>query len=148
MGRNDKGIYVSMVDYTNKFISFMGVDQSGVKNRQVLCPYNAALDAPEEPLDKQGSKNFLTGLGMVGWLVSCFRADLAYSYSMIAQNMSQPTVKAYEQLRWVARYLKVLLSAWMWNGDSSLTVIRVEIAHRVTRDVPAAVPLQQQTGFL
>jgi len=119
--RNNKGIYVSMVDYTNKFISFMGVDQSGVKNRQVLYPYNAALDAPEEPLDKQGSKNFLTGLGMVGWLVSCFRADLAYSYSMIAQNMSQPTVKAYEQLRWVARYLKGTTSLSAFS-PSSLSV--------------------------
>ena len=46
---------------------------------------------------------FLTGLGMI---VSCFRADLAYAYSVVAQSMATPTKKAYEQLRWVVRYLK------------------------------------------
>jgi len=43
---------------------------------------------------------------MVGWLVSCIRADICYTYSMLGQSMSAPTVSSMEHLFHLVRYLK------------------------------------------
>jgi hypothetical protein len=32
----------------------------------------------------KNGKSYMSSLGIVGWLVSCIRADMAYAYSMIA----------------------------------------------------------------
>ena len=107
--KTDARIYVSMTEYTNKIVDYMKMNEPGMRNSKVSYPFNPTLgDKMEENpvLSKQDKKIFLTCMGMINWLVSCFRANLAYSHSMVAQSMATPTKKAYEQLCWIVRYLK------------------------------------------
>ena len=100
------GVYLSMEEYTNHLVSFMQVDQPGRENMIVSYPFNSNIDEDDTPLSPSAKRQFLTGLGMVGWIASCFRADVAYAYSAIGQSMANPTQKAFQQLLWVVRYLK------------------------------------------
>ena len=106
VSKDKMGLYVSMQEYTSRFLDFMGMDGSGKGKSVVLDPYNPDIEDDPTELDPKRRRIFMSGLGMVGWLTNCFRADLSYSYSRIAQHMATPTEGGYQKLLWVARYLK------------------------------------------
>jgi hypothetical protein len=58
-----------------------------------------------EDLSMEERKTYMSGLGMLGWLVSCIRADMAYTYSMIASGMARPTKIILRHLVWAMRCL-------------------------------------------
>jgi hypothetical protein len=102
-------ISLTMAAYTRKMLEFLKVDNTHHSMNSVDCPHKDKMtshDDDEVSLDYADRKVFMTGLGMLGWLVSCIRGDLAYTYSMIASDMVNPTKLSMKRLIWAARYLK------------------------------------------
>ena len=57
-------------------VEFMNLDEDHHSKKAVDCPYRAKmidLVDDEEPLSPSERKKFITGLGMLGWLVSCIQ---------------------------------------------------------------------------
>ena len=106
--KDESTITLTMANYTKKMVEFMGLEGDHHSHRPVDYPFrmNIDQDDDEEDLTSQERTTFMTGLGMLGWLVSCIRADLAYTYSMIASSMARPTKRSMRQLIWATRYLK------------------------------------------
>jgi hypothetical protein len=87
-------ISLTMASYSRKMVELLKVDNSHHSMNVVDCPYKDKManhDDDDMVLDYEDRKVFMTGLGMLGWLVSCIRGDLAYTYSMIASDMANPT---------------------------------------------------------
>ena len=95
-------VFVSMQKYTKKVIDFF----DDVTGHALSTPYQHQENPDLTELSKSETRRFQTGLGMVGWLVSCIRADICYTYSMLGQSMSAPTVSSMEHLFHLVRYLK------------------------------------------
>jgi hypothetical protein len=75
-------------------VEFLKVDNSHDSMNAVDSHHkeNMTKHADDElSLDHTEHKVFMTGFGMLGWLVSCIRGDLACTYSMIASDMANPT---------------------------------------------------------
>jgi hypothetical protein len=107
--KNDKTLVLTMSAYTMKMIQFMKLEGDHHSTRPVDCPFRTQVEPKaddDEDLTPNMRKVFMTGLGMLGWLVSCIRADCAYTYSMIASGMARPTQLMMSHLIWVTRYLK------------------------------------------
>ena len=100
---------LTMAAYTKKMVEFMKLDGDHHSMRPVDCPYRGKTepnDDDDEDLSVEERKIYMSGLGMLGWLVSCIRADMAYTYSMIASGMARPTKIMLRHLVWATRYLK------------------------------------------
>ena len=97
---------MSMEEYTRRLVSYMEIDQPGRDHMIVSYPFNSNLEEDDTPLSPAAKRQFLTGLGMVGWIASSLRGDIAYAHSVIGQSMANPTQRSFQQLRWVVRYLK------------------------------------------
>ena len=73
------------------------------------------------PLPPWKVKRFLTALGMLGWLASTVRLDVAYAYSRIAQHCATPTESALNTVYKAFAYLRdtknLCLSAEVYDGD-------------------------------
>ena len=67
---------------------------------------------------------------MLGWLVSCIRADCAYAYSMIASGMARPTKLMMNYLFWVTRYLK---GTSTFGGITSPPLMSSDTTHTMWR---------------
>ena len=72
--------------------------------REASTPMTTPVEESPE-LDAPGIKEFLTALGMLGWLATTTRMDVAYAYSRIAQHSAKPTVNALRAVRRVHQYL-------------------------------------------
>ena len=102
-------VSLTMAAYTRKLVEFLKVDSTHHSMNAVDCPHKDKMNTHDDDdvsLDYADRKVFMTGLGMLGWLVSCIRGDLAYTYSMIASDMANPTKLSMKRLIWAARYLK------------------------------------------
>ena len=76
-------------------------------------------------------KRFLTALGMLGWLASTVRLDVAYAYSRIAQHCASPTLSALDSVYKAFAYLRdtknLCLSAEIYEGDiDSMDLQRIQ----------------------
>ena len=64
-------------------------------------------DTPSLPPAEK--REFLTGLGMLGWLAQTVRCDVSYAYSRIGQHSANPTTSAmkaaFEQVVLLGDYL-------------------------------------------
>ena len=102
-------VSLTMAAYTRKLIEFLKVDSTHHSMNAVDCPHKDKMNTHDDDdvsLEYADRKVFMTGLGMLGWLVSCIRGDLAYTYSMIASDMANPTKLSMKRLIWATRYLK------------------------------------------
>ena len=100
---------LTMSAYSKKMVEFMELDGKHHSMKPVECLYKdkmTELADDDELLSYTERKKFMTGLGMLGWLVSCIRGDLAYTHSMIASCMARPTKMAMRRLVWATRYIK------------------------------------------
>ena len=104
------GIKVSMVKYTQKTVDFMreNLQNDYPYNRPYATPYDrqARCSDPDLPLTMAQRRIFMTGLGMCGWLASCFRVDIKYAYSMIASGMVEPLNHHLHRLVRLVSYLQ------------------------------------------
>jgi hypothetical protein len=76
----DKTLVLTMSTYTSKMIQYMKLDGDHHSTRPVDCPFRTHVEPKcddDEDLTPDMRKVFMSGLGMLGWLVSCIRADCA-----------------------------------------------------------------------
>jgi hypothetical protein len=95
-------IYISM----EKYIHFMldALDMSDI--RPASLPIKGPIDGSSAALLPHLRRKFMTGNGMLGWLVNTARPDVAYAHSRQSQHMANPTQSAYESMEHTCRYLK------------------------------------------
>ena len=81
----------------------------------------APIDGSSTPLQPWQVKSFLTTLGMLGWLASTVRLDVAYAYSRIAQHCAAPTIDALKAVYKAFAYLRdtknLCLAAEIYEGN-------------------------------
>jgi hypothetical protein len=129
----NKTLVLTMSAYTSKMIQYMNLDGDHHSTRPVDCPFRAHVVPKcddDEDLTPDKRKVFMSGLGMLGWLVSCIRADCAYAYSMIASGMARPTKLMMDHLFWVTRYLK---GTSTFGGITSSTSMSPDTSHTMWR---------------
>ena len=102
-----RNLLISMQNYTRKLIQYAETEMFGKECIVSPCPYSdKEEDGDDQQLTSRQKQIFQKALGCVGWLVSCFRCDLAYSYSKISQQMADPRVSTWTRLMHVIQYLK------------------------------------------
>jgi hypothetical protein len=94
-----RNVYVLMQDYSLKLVHYMETEMTHSVGFAAPAPFadtNHEID--DTLLDRNQTAQFQKTLGCIGWLVSCIRLDLAYTYSRIAQDMSQPNKSSWDRL--------------------------------------------------
>jgi len=94
-------IYLAMEEYTIKMLHIM--DMADCR------PASTPIDKPIEnntPLPKHLRRQFMTGVGMSGWLVNTIRFDCAFTQSRISQHLANPTQGAFDALKHLMKYYK------------------------------------------
>jgi hypothetical protein len=117
IGIDEDNLFLSMATYIDNACEILGI--SG--GRVPISPITDPIDTTTRSLDKHEIKQFLTAVGMLGWLATTVRLDVAYAYSRIAQHSATPTVSAMESVLKVFRYLQGsrnwCISAPVYAGD-------------------------------
>jgi site-specific DNA-cytosine methylase len=116
-------IYISMENYINKMLTALEMNNL----RPATCPIIEPIDGSSEPLPPHLRRKFMTGNGMLGWLVSTARPDVAFAHSRQSQHMSNPTKAAYDSMEHTCRYLKgnanLTLSVTLYNNASPISSV-------------------------
>ena len=102
-----RNVFVSMQEYSLKLVKYMETEMTQSVSFTTPAPFadnNNEID--ETLLDRNQTAQFQKALGCIGWLVSCIRLDLAYTYSRIAQDMSQPNKSSWVRLIHAIKYIK------------------------------------------
>ena len=103
LSMDSDNIYMDMEKYIDNACATIGVT---VKGKTPEVPMTSPIDAESsEKCTPQQVREFLTALGMLGWLANTVRMDVAYAYSRIAQHSASPTVAALKAVRGVFAYL-------------------------------------------
>ena len=97
-----EGTYLSMEPYIEGALKILNIDQG---KRASSTPITMPIENDSPELDKFQVKEFLTALGMLGWLANTSRVDVAYAYSRIAQHAAKPTQAAMKAVLKVFSYL-------------------------------------------
>ena len=97
-----EGTYLSMEPYIEGTLKILNIDQG---KRASSTPITVPTENDSPELDKFQVKEFLTALGMLGWLANTSRVDVAYAYSRIAQHAAKPTQAAMKAVLKVFSYL-------------------------------------------
>ena len=71
---------MSMAKYIENACRIIGVTGSS------WVPINAPIDTDSPELSPKGKAEFLTAVGMLGWLAQTVRFDVSYTCSRIAQH--------------------------------------------------------------
>ena len=69
-------------------------------------PINQPIDTDSPLLSAKGKAEFLTAVGMLGWLAQTMRFDVSYTYSRIAQHSVSPMESAMKAVRTAFAYLQ------------------------------------------
>ena len=93
-------IRMSMNKYIQRVIDTLRFDRL----RNIQTPITAEIDSESGPLTPSEIKQFMAGLGCLGWLSNTARPDV--TYSRVAQHMSKLSQDAYRALHRVFSYLK------------------------------------------
>ena len=103
LSMDSDNIYLDMEKYIDNACATIGVTSKG---RTPEVPMTSPIDSESsEKCTPEQVREFLTALGMLGWLANTVRMDVAYAYSRIAQHSASPTVAALKAVRGVFAYL-------------------------------------------
>jgi len=102
MSMTPERTYLSMEDYINN--SLVILEWSHLKGTKV--PIVKAIDGSSKPLSPSEATKFHTAQGMLGWISSTARPDVAFAHSRIGQHQSSPTESAMSAVQYAFRYLK------------------------------------------
>ena len=75
-------IYMSMAKYIENACRILKVEGTS------WVPINQPIDTDSAVLSAKGKADFLTAVGMLGWLAQIVRVDVSYTYSRIAQHIA------------------------------------------------------------
>ena len=95
-------IYISMARYIGNMLNLFDMANS----KPASTPIDKPIDTDSPALPAAQRRQFMTGLGMLGWLVNTARPDLAYAHSRIAQHAANPTEASWHALMHVMRYCR------------------------------------------
>ena len=113
-------IYLSMEKYIENACQSLGITEG----KGPAIPISDPIDTDSPPLEKSGIKQFLTAVGMLGWLNSTTRPDISYAYSRIAQHSAHPTEASLQAVRKCFKYLlshkDYTLSTQIYEDDKSI----------------------------
>ena len=98
----DDRLYLSMESYIDNAIDILELHD----HRKASTPISSPIDTETAPLPPWKVKRFLTALGMLGWLASTVRLDVAYAFSRIAQHCATPTESALNTVYKAFAYLR------------------------------------------
>ena len=93
-------MYMSMQRYIENAASILNIT-----GKCHDTPIAAPIDEESQTLTPLEKKEFLTGLGMLGWLAQTVRCDIAYVYSRIGQHTATPNQSAIQAVRRAFSYL-------------------------------------------
>ena len=97
----DDMIYMSMQSYIEN-----ACDVLNITSKERSTPISEPVDTNSELLDSAGKKQFLTAVGMLGWLANTTRLDVSYAYSRVAQHSANPTKSALDTVYRIFQYLE------------------------------------------
>ena len=90
-------------------------------------PMTGRVDTDSPLLSPQGKTDFLTAVGMLGWLTQTVRFVVAYAYSLNAQHSASYTESAVNAVRTTVAYLQqskqYFISARIYNDDLDVTAM-------------------------
>ena len=92
-------IYMSMAKYLENACRILKIEGTS------WVPINQPIDTDSPVLSTKGKADFLTAVGMLGWLAQTVRVDVSYTYSCIAQHSASPTESAMRAVRTAFAYL-------------------------------------------
>jgi hypothetical protein len=122
VAQSEEWVYLSMSNYIKNACEILNITAKGGST-----PITQPIDPESEPLRPQEVKDFLTAVGMLGWLANTVRCDVAYAYSRIAQHSATPTQSALAAVRKTFAYLKgthdLCLCAEVYDPDRNVTQI-------------------------
>ena len=89
LSMDQDNMYLDMEKYIDNACASIEVTETG---RTPETPMSAPIDADSlVKCTPQQVREFLTALGMLGWLANTVRMDVSYAYSRIAQHSANPT---------------------------------------------------------
>ena len=116
-------LYLTMETYIDNTLEALGL--ADIKTRE------SPIDRPIEDsplLDPSMHRQFLVGMGCIGWLVNTGRPDVAFAHSRIAQHCANPNENAWSALVHACAYLKgtknYSISSALNATDSAVSDIR------------------------
>ena len=92
-------IYMSMAKYIENACRILKIEGMS------WVPINQPIDTDSPVLSAKGQTDFLTAVGMLGWLAQTVRVVVSYTYSRIAQHSASPTESAMKAVRTDFAYL-------------------------------------------
>ena len=111
-------IYMSMAKYIENACRILKIEGKS------HVPINGPIDTDSPLLSPQGKTDFLTAVGMLGWLAQTVRFDVAYAYSRIAQHSASPSESAMKAVRTAFAYLQQskhhCISAQIYEDDMDI----------------------------
>jgi hypothetical protein len=93
-------MYLTMSAYIEN-----AVDILDIASRKSSTPITQPIDTDSPLLDAGQKREYLTALGMLGWLAQTVRCDVAYSFSRLGQHCASPTHSALKAVKKVFSYL-------------------------------------------
>ena len=76
-----------------------------IPSRKSTTPITTPIDTDSPLLDAGQKREYLTALGMLGWLAQTVRCDVSYSFSRLGQHCASPTHSALKAVKKVFSYL-------------------------------------------
>ena len=93
-------MYLSMSTYIENALSILDVP-----SRKSSTPMASPIDTDSPSLDLAQKREYLTALGMLGWLAQTVRCDVAYAFSRLGQHCANPSHSALKAVKKVFSYL-------------------------------------------
>jgi hypothetical protein len=97
----DGSIFLSQPGYIDKILKITGLDNCNPADNPSILETTDDEDR-SGPADK---KIFMRNLGLIGYLATNTRPDIANAYSRVAINCSAPTIKDMQAINRIIRYL-------------------------------------------
>ena len=93
-------MYLSMETYIENAINIIDIP-----TRKSSTPMASPVDTDSPLLDFHQKREYLTALGMLGWLAQTVRCDVAYAFSRLGQHCANPNQSALKAVKKVFSYL-------------------------------------------
>ena len=84
-----KFMYLSMSNYIENALNILDVP-----SRKSSTPMTSPIDTGSPLLDFAQKREYLTALGMLGWLAQTVRCDVSYAFSRLGQHCAKPNQSA------------------------------------------------------
>ena len=99
---SQKKIYLSQVKYAEKMLQRTGMIEA--KSKSIPLAVNLKLSSEGEDLMEEPS-TYAEVLGMLLYLATCTRPDIAHAVGLLARFMAKPRQEHWRCIKWLLQYL-------------------------------------------